>query len=164
MFVCPDPQICRIKLCSHASLLQPKRVADPIGSEEHNNYLKGLAFAKVAFPPDTVKHLAGGTLDREDGIMDEHFQLSGKLKHMSKLLKRFANSNDGSKVLIFSYSTQTLDLIQNYMRGKYEFRRMVSESTPGSCYIQLLLWGFRALLILSCFCTAATKGRNNRCY
>lgn len=93
-----------------------------MGSKEHLDFLKELEFAKVAFPESKIMHLAGGTLEREDGLMDDHFALSGKMKVMDSLLKKF--SKEGSRVLIFSYSTQTLDLIENYIKGKHQYLRM----------------------------------------
>jgi hypothetical protein len=77
--------------------------------------MKSLEFAKVALP-HVVDQIPGKSYIRRDGIMDDHFELSGKLKVLDKLLDTF--NKDGSRVLLFSYSTQTLDLIQNYIRSR----------------------------------------------
>jgi hypothetical protein len=46
---------------------------------EHGKMLKrDLDFAKVAFPDDVLELLPGGSYIREDGIMDDHSNLSGK--------------------------------------------------------------------------------------
>jgi SNF2 family DNA or RNA helicase len=88
------------------------------------SFMKDLEFAKVALPPDVVAKLPGASLVRRDGIMDNHFDLSGKLKVLDSLLEGF-QQEERNKTLIFSYSTQTLDLIQNYVRSKgLSFMRM----------------------------------------
>lgn len=105
------------KLCSHVGSLQAERTpgSSQRGSEEHLQFMKELEFAKVSLPPDVISRIPGG-LVRNDTIMDKHFELSGKLKKLDQLLRVFAT--DGSKVLLFSYSTKTLDFIQNYVRSK----------------------------------------------
>jgi SNF2 family DNA or RNA helicase len=105
-------------LSSHLALLQAhhKSGSSEEGSPEHKTFMKALEFAKVAFPPDIIKQLPGGSLIRKDGIMDDHFSLSGKLKVLDQLLKKY--NEDNARVLLFSYSTQTLDLIQNYVRSE----------------------------------------------
>ena len=115
----------RNQLSSHIALLQAKQTqgSNEVGSSEHKKYVKALEFAKVAFPPDVVSQLPGGSIIRKDGIMDDHFALSGKLKVLDKLLRQYNDAN--SRVLLFSYSTQMLDLIQNYVRSKgYRYLRM----------------------------------------
>lgn len=42
--------------------------------------------------------------------------ISGKMETLSKLLERFHSKGD--KVLLFSFSTQMLDLLQAYMKSK----------------------------------------------
>lgn len=116
----------RNKVSSHLALLQPKKTPNYNleGSPEHIAFMKDHEFAKVALPRDVVAKLPGASLIRKDGIMDSHFSLSGKLKVLDKLLGRFQNE-ENSKTLIFSYSTQTLDLIQNYVKSKgYTHDRM----------------------------------------
>jgi SNF2 family DNA or RNA helicase len=105
------------KLCSHVGSLQAEQRygSNQRGSEEYLQFMKELEFAKVAFPPDVVSRIPGGFI-RKDTIMDKHFELSGKLKKLDQLLSTFAK--DDSKVLLFSYSTKTLDFIQNYVRSR----------------------------------------------
>jgi SNF2 family DNA or RNA helicase len=107
----------RYKIGDHLALLQAEQSpgSSEEGSPEHVAFMKNLEFAKVALPPDVVNKLPGGSFVRRDGIMDDHFALSGKIKVLDGFLKKF--SDEGSRVLLFSFSTQTLDLIQNYMRA-----------------------------------------------
>lgn len=55
--------------------------------------------------------------------MDDHFSLSGKMVVLDKLLR--AISAQQGRVLLFSQSTEALDLIQNYVMAMgYSFLRM----------------------------------------
>lgn len=112
-------------VCSHLSLLQADRAPgwNEEGSPEYRKYMKTLEFGKVAFPREVVNKLPGASLICKDGIMDDHFALSGKLEVLDKLLTKYKEEN--SRALLFSYSTKTLDLIQNYVRSVgYSFDRM----------------------------------------
>ena len=115
---------CRYKLANHLALLQAKKTsnADVEGHPENIEYTKQLAFARVALPSVAAK-LSGG-YNLKDGIMDDHHALSGKLRVVDKLLAKFWIEN--SKVLLFSNSTQTLDLVENYLKayGQYVYLRM----------------------------------------
>jgi superfamily II DNA or RNA helicase len=118
------------KLSSHVSLLQlPKHPVDYVeGSRLWKDAQKALDFAKVAFPDDILDSLPGRSYIREDGIMDDHSNLSGKMKMLADLLCEFNRRDD--RLLIFSFSTQTLDLIQNFVKAQgYSFLRL-DGSTP----------------------------------
>lgn len=108
---------CRYKLADHLAMLQTVKLpgSEEVGSPDHETMTKELEFSKVALPPDIIEQLPGKSYFRKDGIMDNHFALSGKLKVLDRLLKSFSLGD--SRVLLFSYSTQTLDLIQNYLRA-----------------------------------------------
>lgn len=115
---------CRYKLGSHLALLQAAQTPgyQEIGSQDHVTFTKSLEFAKVALD-SVVDQLPGQSYIRRDGIMDDHFALSGKLKVLDKLLDNFSHEN--AKVLVFSQSTESLDLIQNYLKSKgHSFLRM----------------------------------------
>jgi len=107
------------KLCSHASLLQLD--IDPcsleVGSEDRKKAERKLAFAKVALGSSGIlDRLPGGSYVREDGIMDDHTSLSGKMKNLDFCLNKYHRKRD--RVLIFSHSTTTLSLIQHYVKSK----------------------------------------------
>ena len=116
------------KLSSHLGLLQATKTTEAIGSPAYITYKKEKEFAKVALA-GVVDRLPGKDYDRCDGIMNDHYNLSGKLRKLNELLKK--DYNDGGKVLLFSHSTQSLDLIENWLksRGSFEYRRM-DGSTP----------------------------------
>ena len=96
------------KVASHPALLQVDRFETGSKAE------KFKAFAKVALTPDIVKELPGGTMWKSDGIMDDHVKLSGKMKSLDYLLRRYLRKQN--RVLIFSYSTKCLDVIQNHVK------------------------------------------------
>ncbi len=75
---------------------------------------KKLKFAKVALTPDILRELPGGTYWKSDGIMDDHMKLSGKMKTLDYLLRRYLRKRN--RVLVFSYSTASLNVIQNHIK------------------------------------------------
>jgi SNF2 family DNA or RNA helicase len=112
------------KLSSHVALLQVEALPDhyAIGSAERKKAEHKLERAKHFLPPDVVQSLPGGYI-RDDGIMNDHFSLSGKMKVLHQLLQ-IMNRQQG-RVLLFSASTQSLDLIQNYVKSEgYTHLRM----------------------------------------
>ena len=118
------------KLSSHVSLLQLDRSPDQYaeGSKAHGDALKKLERAKVFIPEDAVEGLPGKSYIREASIMDNHFALSGKMRILDSLLNMINRKN--GRVLLFSASTQILDLIQNYVRSKgYTFLRVDGSTT-----------------------------------
>ncbi|CAJ1940194.1 unnamed protein product [Cylindrotheca closterium] len=118
------------KLCSHVGSLQADRSKATArrGSEDYVRFNKELEFAKVAFPPDVVEQLPGGLI-RQDAVMNQHFELSGKMKKLHHLLQRYRK--EGCKVLLFSYSTKTLDFIEQYVRSQnHSFLRIDGQVQP----------------------------------
>ena len=117
------------KVCSHASLLQLKRNPERIeGKKEKENEERNLEFAKLVLTPDILQSLPGKSYIREDSIMDDHIALSGKMKTLDYCLKMYERQRD--RVLIFSYSTATLDIIQQYTKGKGYSHLRLDGSTP----------------------------------
>jgi hypothetical protein len=114
-----------MKLSSHLGLLQANKTPDAStkGSPAYVKYMKEREFAKVALARVVTK-LPGGDYDRNGTMMDDHFGLSGKLEVMNTLLKKYLV--EGHRVLLFAHSTQTLDLIQNFIRslGTMTYLRM----------------------------------------
>lgn len=121
---------CRYKLGDHLALLQANKPkdADVEGHSENIDYQKELAFAKVALSVVVDKLPGGYTL--RDRIMDDHVLLSGKLKVLGKLLDRFWAED--ARVLVFSYSTLTLDLIRNYLMATGRKCQQMDGRTPTS--------------------------------
>jgi SNF2 family DNA or RNA helicase len=118
------------KLSSHASLLQLNRSPDSYQepSPSWQSAMKDLDFARVAIPEHILQELPGRSYVRHDGIMVDHAKLSGKMKMLAELLKEF--DRKGARLLLFSYSTQTLDMIQNFVKGEgYSYLRL-DGSTP----------------------------------
>ena len=113
------------KVCSHPSLLQVDRTAPP-GAETD----KKIEFAKLAFRDDILAQLPGGTIYRSDGIMDDHLKLSGKMRTLDYCLRRFVRKRD--RVLVFSYSTATLDLIQQHVKTQGWTHLRLDGQTPTS--------------------------------
>ena len=119
------------KLSSHVALLQAEKPPSACkkGSKDYLKAVSDEERAKEFLPKGILSQLPGGSYNREDGLLDDHFALSGKMKAMDELLKDIHNNRRG-RVLVFSHSTQTLDLIQNYIgHYGYNYRRM-DGSTP----------------------------------
>ena len=119
-------------LCSHPSMLQ----VDPLNRSVDNTFVnstkseKLLDFAKVALRKNILPHLPGKSYFRNGGIMDNHLELSGKMKSVDTLLHKFQRKRD--RVLLFSSSTVTLDIIQQYTKSKgFSFLRLDGQ-TPTS--------------------------------
>ena len=114
-----------MKVASHVALIQPAtRPEDPSLTETQRKIVeRDLEFAKKFIPPECLAQLPGGSYVRQNNIMNDHFSLSGKMKVLHRLLNRIESK--GGRVLVFSASTQSLDLIQSYLesRGK-TFLRM----------------------------------------
>ncbi len=85
------------------SLLQVDQHPDNAdGEEEKERARKELEFAKLALTPNVLNKLPGKSYIRETSIMNDHSALSGKMKTLDYLLKRY--EMHGDRVLIFSYS------------------------------------------------------------
>ena len=113
------------KVCSHATLLQVEKNPDMLveGTQEWKKFNNELNFARVALTPQILESLPGKSYLREDGIMNNHLELSGKMQRLHSLLKQFNRQHD--RVLIFSYSTKTLNLIQHYVQSEgYSYTRL----------------------------------------
>ncbi|KAL7552810.1 hypothetical protein ACHAWF_017268 [Thalassiosira exigua] len=112
------------KISSHPSLLQVDRC------ESGPEAKKKLEFARVALTPDMLRELPGGTVWKSDGIMDDHVTLSGKMKSLDYLLRRYLRRQN--RILVFSHSTASLDLIQNHIRTQGWTNIRLDGQTPTS--------------------------------
>ncbi|KAL3912179.1 MAG: hypothetical protein SGILL_006986, partial [Bacillariaceae sp.] len=113
-----------MKLGNHLGLLQADKSSVTQGMQAKIKYKKDREFAKVALA-GVVKKLPGGDYDRHESMLNDHFALSGKLETTDRLLTKY--QKEGCKVLLFSHSTQTLDLIEDYVkfsRGSMEYVRL----------------------------------------
>jgi len=146
------------KLCSHSCLLQAERHPDTVDGEKAKEKAeKDLAFARVAIPDDVLTQLPGG-LFRQSSVLSNHSMLSGKMKTLGQCLKKVSCDNASSvgswfllftkssiasifnlqfekrrdRVLLFSYSTITLDLIQQYIKTQGYSHLRLDGSTPTS--------------------------------
>ncbi|KAL7580078.1 hypothetical protein ACA910_005063 [Epithemia clementina (nom. ined.)] len=118
------------KVATHIGLIQPQYCPEtlPEASRAQLQAKKDLELIEVFVPPALVGQLPGGSLIRQDDIMNDHFALSGKMKVLAQLLK-IIERRDG-RVLLFSASTSTLDLIETFVcTTGYSFLRM-DGSTP----------------------------------
>lgn len=128
---CTFPCMKKLQLLSnHLGLLQCKKTkeAQIKGSPAYVRYLKEKEFAKVSLA-GVVSRLPGNSYEFHQGITADHFCLSGKLEKLADLLENYDNASD--KVLLFSHSTKTLDLIESFLRsrGTFIYLRM-DGSTP----------------------------------
>lgn len=92
---------------------------------------KREAFSKIAFPKEVIRKLPNGSADRCDNMIssrEDHFAMSGKMAKLHVLLQKI--DREKGRVLLFSYSTRTLDVIQKYMEMEgFRFLR-IDGSTP----------------------------------
>ena len=124
------------RLSSHAALLLAEQDPDSLkdkNSAAWKEATKQVEFAKVAIPPEILSELPCSDSNpyvRQDGIMNDHAKLSGKMEKLDKLLRLFDQGKN--RVLLFSHYTKTLDLIQQFVQARgYSFLRLDgSTSTP----------------------------------
>lgn len=118
------------QLSSHLTLLQvdtPKKKAD----KKDKDKLKQEEFAKIAFPDSVLKVLPGESHHRCDEMIvttQHHFKLSGKMERLDTLLKTI--EREKGRVLLFSSSTRTLDIIERYMKSELHSYLRIDGSTP----------------------------------
>jgi hypothetical protein len=115
------------QLSSHLCLLQFDS-SNKTGEKKDRE--KNEMFAKVAFPDEVLRELPGGCYARRDALMQgrHHFAMSGKMKKLDELLKQILHEK--GRVLLFSYSTRTLDVIQRYMDDNTWAYLRIDGSTP----------------------------------
>lgn len=115
------------KLCSHVSLLQMEKHPDQCLSDKDRKEAENmLERAELFLPPNIRDELPGG-LYQKLMLDNDHHALSGKIKQLELLLKNISARQ--GRVLLFSASTQSLDLIQNYIKSKgYSCCRMDGET------------------------------------
>jgi len=100
------------KLCAHPCLLQVEHHGELTKKKGNVPWQKRRDFAEIALPSTLLSRMPGGSIFRHININNDDIALSGKMKALDRLLNEF--SGKGNRVLIFSHSTTTLDIIQNY--------------------------------------------------
>ena len=112
------------KVAAHPCLLQVDHCETGIAAK------RKLEFARVALPPDVLRELPGGSFWKCDSIMDDHMRLSGKMKTLDYLLRRYLRKTD--RVLVFSHSTMCLDVIQSHIKCQGWSNIRLDGQTPTS--------------------------------
>eukprot|EP00903_Cladosiphon_okamuranus_P010410 g9847.t1 len=104
------------KIANHPCLLQ-ENVRDPEPQRRDQR-----EFAEVAFT-ERAKEIMGG-LERSQKFLDvANVGVCGKMKSLETLLSNFYQTGD--KVLVFSWSTTMLDVLESFMGAKgYVYRRL----------------------------------------
>ena len=101
------------KVANHPALLQVDTASNKYNADERGRIKE---FAKAVLAPAVLEEL-GGSLDRSQRFeVLANSNVCGKLKVLDQLLTHFESKKD--KCLIFSYSTQTLDVISAYCTSK----------------------------------------------
>ena len=97
-----------MRVASHPSLIQGVR-----NKRDKKNELVAQ-FASEALPDDLL-HDLGGPWQEGDFLTVSNPSKSGKMMTLKSLLERFVAMRE--KVLVFSYSTRVLDLIEKLVKG-----------------------------------------------
>lgn len=141
------------KASTHAALLQASDQPKPFTSDTDEHYR--LDQAKLFLPEDTLRSFPGGYV-RNRTIPVNHFELSGKMKALAELLQNISRKHPDAKILVFSVSTKTLDLIEDFVSHHYTSlrmdgktpdseRRRIKEEFNSNPRIKLLLLSTRAM-------------------
>lgn len=135
------------KLSSHPILLQIEKYPEDCDDPKEQEKVKAkLEFAKVALTPSILEMLPGRSLCRKDSVMSNHQFLSGKMRYLDLCLSMF-KVND--RVLIFSYSTTTLTLIEQYVKGKgYSYLRLDGSTPTKQRQVSRVEWLHRVVATL----------------
>lgn len=106
------------KLSSHVSLLQVEVPPNQIDEQREPKRRKAaeelMEQANIFLPDDILKKLPGGSRVQKNGMMNEHCELSGKMGVLQKLLEAIEPQG---RVLLFSSSTQMLNLIEDFIKS-----------------------------------------------
>ncbi|CAB1103229.1 unnamed protein product [Ectocarpus sp. CCAP 1310/34] len=116
-FCCQLPAVSKLqKIANHPCLLQ-ENIRDPEQKRQQQR-----KFAEVAFT-DRAKEIMGG-LERSQKFLDvSKVGVCGKMKSLETLLAKFHETRD--KVLVFSWSTAMLDVLESFVGAKgYVYRRL----------------------------------------
>ena len=146
------------KICSHPTLILAKQDPELMLPDEPNYEaaVHDMKFAKIAFPRRIFDQMGlNDHVRRQTGMMDDHEKLSGKLKALATLCKQFKRRGD--RVLIFSQSTQTLDIINSWIKTQgLSFLRL--DGTTSTSKRQGLVNQFQTDSKIFCFLISTRAG------
>ena len=117
------------KVSNHISLLQCRNPPEKFGEGSAERLKAEMTLERIKFfiPERIATQLPGGHF-QENGLMDDHFALSGKMAALHKLLKSIEKKH--GRTLLFSASTKMLDLIENYLHANgTSFLRLDGQSS-----------------------------------
>jgi len=109
-----------MKVCCHPGMLQARFDPDHPPAGASNGDITAarfeMEFARHAIPPEIVPLMPGGGYIRQHNLLDNHEEISCKLAMLQKLLEKFSKERK-TKTLLFSQSTQCLDIIERYIKS-----------------------------------------------
>lgn len=109
-----------LKVANHAALLQPSHTRSDRQAEESRKYCQ-LAFNHCPELLDVTRRSSLEVLSNP--------KFSGKMQVLGPLLEVF--KDQGHKVLLFSYSTRVLDILQAFVEARgYSFLRLDGHTKP----------------------------------
>lgn len=110
-------------------MIQLKVHPDHVESGEQKRRAEfNLSFAKQVLTPDILTQMPGESYIRSSSILVDHCNLSGKMNVLDLCLRRYAANRD--RVLLFSFSTISLDFIQEFVKEKGYTHLRLDGSTP----------------------------------
>eukprot|EP00094_Tigriopus_californicus_P010514 TCALIF_10142-PA protein Name:"Similar to ERCC6L2 DNA excision repair protein ERCC-6-like 2 (Bos taurus)" AED:0.30 eAED:0.30 QI:0/0/0/0.5/1/1/2/0/963 len=105
-----------LKVANHVSLLLPYHTSSEIQRSEAERY------CQIAFR-ETPEFLDASFRSRFEELSNPKY--SGKMQVLVKMLKAIEEEEGSSKVLLFSYSTHVLDILESFVQSQnYEYRRL----------------------------------------
>jgi ERCC4-related helicase len=107
------------KVCNHPALLQ----LDAKDEAKVEKCEAARRFARLAY--GDASKFEGKALFRSQGLLDLHRSVNdcGKMQTLKALLESFDRERD-AKVLVFSLSTQVLDVLEAFVRTQYTYLRL----------------------------------------
>lgn len=105
-----------LKVANHVSLLLPYHTSSELQRSEAER------FCQIAFR-ETPEFLDASFRSRFEELCNPKY--SGKMQVLVKMLKAIEEEEGSSKVLLFSYSTHVLDILESFVQSQnYEYRRL----------------------------------------
>lgn len=119
-----------LKCVAHPALLQAEPTPYPKGHVKYEADMDVYRFATEALSPDLLS-LLGGPRRSTALLQSDRLDSSGKLTTLDKLLRTFTSRMH--KTLVFSQSTQMLDIIEAYVKSNgWSFSRLDGSTQESS--------------------------------